>query len=576
MIYIPFLILLAAAACCLVLNRFLGTRVLGYGAAVAALVAGVALVVIARRAPLPIERTLLEWVIPGMLAVPVRLRLDTPSLALGALILFGGAVLLLALAGALARSLRGFGNLFALALLVLVASLAALCCATPILLPYLWALVALASFAATWASGVLGRQGGVPPGAAYTLLAGLLLFAGLIPSLAETNTSGALFTGPGAIACVVLAVLMASGMPPFRAALDAPLAAPPALSGLLSGLGLPLVALATVWRLLAETTNVLSDNARFALALIGLLGLLVSAAGALREHGLKALLGWQLGGQAGVVLLALSLYRPDINGANSGMWALLSNLVLSSGAGMLALAVLERKGSDDFTAASEAGGARSLRLAGVVWALAGASAVGLPPLWGFWGRQWLIETALIRLPWAVPLLLAGSTLALLAYVAPLAAFLRPADASQTSAKISGIDWIALCGLLPVAVCLLLGVAPELAWPLPLAVGRVEQAICVALLLASLVLLVLARRRPLGRLPLTDPDMSPVVLAPDALGDSARPLGWIGRPSGLMDFGWRMLMRLGEIVQIALLLFERRYYLAGLLLGLIVMILLMAQ
>jgi hypothetical protein len=151
---------------------------------------------------------------------------------------------------------------------------------------------------------------------------------------------------------------------------------------------------------------------------------------------------------------------------------------------------------------------------------------------------------------------------------------RRAGESAQAARGGRLEWgDALC-LLPAGLCVLIGVAPGLGWPLPPQASALEQAVCIGLL-ALAIMLSLLRRRGRERPVAPDPDMLPVALAPDGLGDSLAPLAGLGRSDGLLGIGWLALQRLGTAVQVALGPFERRYYLAGVLLALISLLLLIA-
>jgi formate hydrogenlyase subunit 3/multisubunit Na+/H+ antiporter MnhD subunit len=312
------------------------------------------------------------------------------------------------------------------------------------------------------------------------------------------------------------------------------------------------------------------------LLLLGLTSLLACAAGALRERNLHRLLGWFVGTQVGLVLLALGL---DGSLARLAAPALLLNLMLTVLTGALAVAVLERlTGSADYT---DLQSNTSLWLPGLLWAIAAASALGIPGLWGFWGRVWLFSVALDQAPWLLPPALAASVLLALACFAPLARFWREPSAS-TRPTIGPFLFVLLLGALPLP---LLGAWPHLAWmgglqavndvPERLPVSVTLQAGSIGVLVVAALLTLLLRRRS-ARPPLTDEDMIPTVLAPTTLGGSLAPLAHVGRPEPLGHRLWSGLLLLGQFAQRAIWLFEKRYYLAGVLIALVSLILLMAQ
>src|SRR5262245_18643954 len=129
--YIPFMIVIVASVLCLGLNRAVQTRTLGYGAAGAALLAGIALLVMWVSLPSLVELAALQPGLPDIPGLQLVLQPDDRGTTIGLVLLGGGALLLLALAGALSASLRGFGRLFGYVLLALAVDLAALYSANP-------------------------------------------------------------------------------------------------------------------------------------------------------------------------------------------------------------------------------------------------------------------------------------------------------------------------------------------------------------------------------------------------------------------------------------------------------------
>src|SRR6185436_11870146 len=145
----------------------------------------------------------------------------------------------------------------------------------------------------------------------------------------------------------------------------------------------------------------LSPTWRMIWALLGLLTLLVCAAGALNTTRVRQLIGWQFSAQIGLVFLALAQ-------AATLAPALLANAALTTLACYLAAAVLERRaGTDDL---AEIGAHGPLVLPGLAFLVAAGSAVGLPGTWGWWAQSELIGGLLREHPWAIGLLLAAAAL----------------------------------------------------------------------------------------------------------------------------------------------------------------------
>jgi NADH:ubiquinone oxidoreductase subunit 2 (subunit N) len=585
-IYLVLIILLSAAALCLGLSRLVPTRILGYLAAVASLLAGVLL--IWKPPGIPVPAPLLWAALEGA-AATWGTTLDATGHLLALVLLVGSFFLLLALALALAPNVRGFGNLFAWALLAIASALLGLASAA-LLVPFAWALAALLSYFAVRASGSLDRSEQMPRGIASGLLSSLLLTIGLV--LAAPVWQGqedAQLTNALVVALVALAGLMFAGGAPFRGTLDEIEEAPAALGGLLSGLVLPVLGLGvllqfheTLWT--TPTNGALPLLQRSIIAVLGILSLLTCAAGALREHGMRRLLGWLAGAQAGLVLLALALDGPL---AALAAPALLLNLSLTMLAGALAAAALEwLTGSDDFTSLQPD---VDLRLPGLLWAVSGLSVLGIPASWGFWARLWLFEAASQRIPWIVPPVLAASILLALAYLGPLARFWWRGNKQEplfslAALRASGNPFV-LVLLLVLLLALALGLVPQLIWlaglaqvpgaPAVLPVGELAQAVSIGAVLVLLLALLLLRRN-LSRPVVKDEDMTPVVLAPDALAQRLSLLASAGYPTTALRRTWDGLQSAGIALQRGMALFEKRYYLAGVLLALISLIFLMSQ
>ncbi|MFN8501469.1 proton-conducting transporter membrane subunit [Kouleothrix sp.] len=572
------------ALACLALNQSVPTRRLGVGAAATLLAYGLALLAARARGGLPLTLAEFTWMAIDSRSLQVVLRFDALSWGLALLALLGGGLALLVLALGLPPALRGFGGLFGAALLALFASAVGLANQGLALLPFAWALVALLSFLALRASGALA--GSDAP--VVVLLAGLcsalvLQGAALLGPL-EPGTPVAL----AALLCWTLLGLLAFGAPPFHAPQQELAEAPAALAGALLPLGLPLLGGAALIRFMAGQSATLPGGWRLALTLLGLLALFASAAGALGTTRLRRWLAWQFSAQLGVLLIcagqggaALSVAAP----------ALLLNAVLSTLACFLAVALLVRHtGTDDM---AESALAAPLIWPGALLLVGAASAVGLPGVWGFWPRLWLLEALQGSAPWAVAPLLAGGTLLALAFVPPLAVFWRrdalvgqqlapPAGDARLALLVAGVAGLPL---------ILLGAAPAAAWrgwleDVPAALGAagaspslpglLAQLACglAALLLLSLPLALRARGAAAPDEPAAEPSSG--VVAPAGLGASLRALAALAAPNEAFASAWRALVLASDALRRGLALFEQRYYLAGLLIAVIVVVLLFIQ
>lgn len=560
--------LLLGAAACFGVGRAAPARLLGLGAAAMALAAAA----LAAVAPSwPEGAGPIELVAVGEVVLSVGPGLGAGERALAVALLGGGGAALLALAGAIAPGVRGFGAIFAWALTALAAALLSLAAPTLSLAqPLAWAVVAVAGYASLRAGGITAGEG-PPLGPIVGLLAAALLAGGLLATGGQ-RAAGELPGWPAAL-CGLLAALGMAGAPPLAGARADAVEAPAPLSALVYGLAAPAAGLGWLLRAVAELP-IVPTGWSLALGLVGGLGVLACGAGALGVRGLRPLLTWVTAGQTAAVVAAAGLAGPLAAVAGPG---LLLALMLGAALGAGAAATLERTtGSDDYTA----GGAGAPGIAGAVWALAAAAALGLPPLWGLWPRLWLLQAAQEQQPWLLAPLLAGSVLTALALLAPLARLWGAGGGA-------GAGWADAAPAAIVGLPLLvLGAAPGLAWAawlsaapfapaeLPAGPGAQAAALGAGLGLVALTLGVAVARpsRELRR----DPEEAAVRLAPDALGEALRPLAWLGNPAPLLAGSWAALQRASEGLRFVMGLFEQRYYLLGVLAALLVIMLLMTQ
>jgi formate hydrogenlyase subunit 3/multisubunit Na+/H+ antiporter MnhD subunit len=587
MFVLVFILPLIAALLGLVLNRTVPTRWLGVGASAALLVCGAALLIARARAGLPLALLEHNWMALESRTVAVSLQFDGASWALALLVLAGGGLALLALALALPPNLRGFGGLFAASDLALLVVTIGLADQSVQFLPFLWATAAMLIFLALRASGALA--GSDAP--VIVLLTGLwgalvLLGAALMALVALPGTPVAQMT----LAFWVLVGLLALGAPPFHAPFQELSEAPAALAGALLPLGLPLLGGYALIRFFARLDAPLAPGWRLALTLLGLLTLLACAAGAAGTSRLRRLIGWQFSAQMGLLLVALGQGGAALTAAAP---ALLANGALATLACFLATAALERRaGTDDL--ADIALGA-PLALPGTVFLIGVASAVGLPGTWGFWPRRWLIDELLGANPGAVAPLLAASALLALTFVAPLAAFWRGGTSTagaQAAPRGQPVGPAIVSGV-AAAVLVILGVVPGIAWnswlapaqavlaggqPViaPRLPGISTQIVCAGVALGLLALSTLAQRGRSGSASAEGAVASRGVLAPQALGESLRGAAWLAAPNGAFAGLWSGLLWVSQIIRRGLSLFEQRYYLAGLVIAVIVVIMLFIQ
>lgn len=571
MIVLSLAILLLGAALCFGLSRVLPTRVVGAAAAALCWAAAGPALAWAPQGP----AATIDLLILGGATFSLATGLSDLERGVAAALLVGGGAALLALATAVAGAVRGFGALFGWALLCVAAALLSLA-APPLSLlqPFAWAVLSIAGYGALRASGAEVAAETPPLGLTFGLLASALLAVALVaagPALA----GGELPLGPAAVAGLV-AALAVGGFPPLLTAREEAVAGPAPLGALVFGLAAPAAGLG--W-LLRATAALPEQPAAWSVAvgLLGAVGALACGAGAVGERRLRPILAWSAGAQAGLVIAAAGLGGPLGAVAGPGLLtALMLSTALSAGA---ALSFERATGTDDYSEAAEA----APRAAALIWAAGSAASLGLPPLWGFWGRLWLLEGALERQPWLVAPLLAGSVLLALALAAALAGLWSAAARAEGGETAWGAWAPALVAGAPLLV---LGVAPWLAWErwlravpfAPPAAPLDPRALAAAGAAGALLLVLaagLARAAP-ARAAKRDPDEDAVRLAPDTLGKTLRPLAWLANPAPLIAGVGALLERSSQLMRLLVGLFEQRYYLLGVLAALITIMLLMAQ
>jgi formate hydrogenlyase subunit 3/multisubunit Na+/H+ antiporter MnhD subunit len=584
MFNLVFILPLLAALLCLVLNRAVPTRWLGMAAAAGLLVCGAALVVARLRGAsgaVPLDYT---WMAIENRAVVVRLALDGLSWALALLALGGGGLALLALALGLPRDLRGFGGLFGSSVLALLAVAAGLADQSLQFLPFLWATAALLIFLALRASGALA--GSDAP--AIVLLAGLW---GSLLVLGATLLAPAALPGSSAFQITLvlwtLVGLLALGGPPFHAPFQDLAQAPAALAGALLPVGVPLLGGTALIRLFAAQGSALPPGWRTALTLLGLLMLCAGAAGALGAARLRRLVSWQLSAQMGLLLVGAGQGGTALTAAAP---ALLANGALAALACYLAVALIERRAGTDHL--PEIALRAPLALPGAVFLIGAGAAVGLPGTWGFWPHRWLIDELLRSAPWAVAPLLAGTALLALSAVAPAASFFRheAGDTESPPAVRAQPVGPSLVAAVAAVALLALGVFPRVAWnswlapaqaallrespvtlpALPGLAGQVVSALAALGLVALPLVVLRSRRRAAADL------VRQGVFVPQAIGESLSGLAWVATPGGVFTRLWSGLLGISRILRLGLSLFEQRYYLAGLVIAVIIVVMLFIQ
>lgn len=568
---LAFILPLASVVLCLGLDRFVASRLIGLGAAATLLLGAVLLIIGRLTQALPlivVESVWLEW---DAISWRIALVIDPLGWSTALIAYSGGALGLLGSALALPPNLRGFGGLFAALLLALVGAAAGACSPTLPVLTFAPMIVSIAWFVALRTSGAL-------PGSDAPLV---LVVAGSVAALTLLAVillarAGASDVSPILIVAGVLAsVWVLCGLPPAHAPLAAAHLAPAALS-VMAPLGLPLIGIVALLRLLPDYLASPGQAGGSALMIVGILAFVIAAARAVWLNSLRQIGAAQLSAQAALIVVCAGCGSEAFRAVAPALavHALISTLALGLG-----VAALERRsGSDDVTSLSRhPESALYVTTSGIV--LAASSIVGIPGTWGFWSRFWLFDAVQQSAPWAIPLMLTGSSLLALAMVAPLVRFWH-ASAPSTSLRRAhpgellpfGVAaLLVVMGIIPGAARRLVSVAPsDSMLYLPDLAGTIASVGAALLLIVAPVVLRRLRER---RAPPPDERLASV-LTPDTIGTALSGLAWLAAPA-LPETFHAGLAHIALRIRQGLAVLGRRYYLAAVLFALIVVILVFA-
>ncbi|NOK63408.1 MAG: hypothetical protein GFH27_549347n37 [Chloroflexi bacterium AL-W] len=563
----------------LLLNRVVPTRVLAIVSA--AIFAATSVLVFVGYSHDALAWSVYQWMALDNQVIQLSFNLSGANWALALVVTGGGALALLGLAVAFPPAVRGFGGLLASLLMVLWISMLGLAVEHTFVLSIVWGLLTLFCFLTMRSSGSQSETQTLP----------LTFMAGLISTIVLLGTALAMQAGgvgavPGPfilIAWLTIALLM-FGAPPFHAIVNEQAEMPSGIAGIVLAFGLPLFGGMVLTRFIT-TQAILTPAWTSILAIIGIVTLLVGAAGALSEIRIRRLVGWQLTAQMGLVIIVLG----QLEAVSSVVApALLANTTLTTIVSYLAVTLVERyAGTDDISKIDKP---QLLMLPGISFLIAAASSVGVPGTLGFWPRIMLFAELYRAWPWVLPLVLVGSTLMALAYLAPLTIFIHR-NAVYAAPSDDSLDWSALvarlCPALTAIPLIVLGVVPQLGgaeWNTAIeqAGGGIQvftgfsvQIVSagIAMLLITTPLILRWRSVRSGTI---DPDMRSTILTPQALAESLQILVWIGSPVGLYSRLWEGALWLSQRTRWALSLFEQRYYLAGFMISLVTVLLLLLQ
>lgn len=560
------------------LNRLVQTRVLAIVSASVFAVTSILLFV--GRSHDMLAWSVYQWMTLDNQGVQLSLNLSGSNWPLALVVTGGGAVSLLGLAVAFPPAVRGFGGLLASLSMVLWMALLGLAIEHAFLLPIAWGLLTLFCFTTMRSSGSQSETPTLP----LTFMAGLISAIVLLGTVLTMQLGGiGAVPGPFILIGWITVALLMFGAPPFHAIVHEQAEMPSGIAGIVLAFGLPLFGGVVLTRFIT-TQAILTPPWTIILALTGILTLLVGAAGALSEQRLRRLIGWQLTAQMGLVIIALG----QIESVSSVVApALLANAALTTIICYLAVTLVERyAGTDDLSKIEKP---QLLMLPGISFLIAAASSIGVPGTLGFWPKIMLFAELYRLWPWVLPLILVGSTLMALAYLAPLTVFIHR-NATFAAPGGETLDWSAvvarLCPALVALPLLVLGVVPQLGgetWNAAIQqaggitsfTGLSMHIVSAGIALLLVVTPLLFRWRSV-RSAKTDADMRSTILTPQALAESLQALVWIGSPVSVYTRLWEGSMWLSQRMRWALSLFEQRYYLAGFMISLVAVLLLLLQ
>lgn len=576
MVPLALMLPLIGAVVCLALDRFVAARLTGLGAA-GTLFFSAILMIVARLQGLPPTVSDYAWLQWGDASFRITLVVDPLGWLLALIAFIGGALALLGSALAISPDLRGFGRLFA-AMIVIpgIAAIGACSLALPVL-AFAPGVVGVAWFVALRSSGALPGSDAPLVLALSGGMAALFLLAGLLSDSAGAASGSSILI----VAGILIYVWTLCGLPPAFGSLAAAHQAPAPLA-VVAPFGLPLIGIAALLRLLPDYLALLEEAYLIALVATGILAFVLAAARALWTHSLRQMAAAQFSAQVALIIVCAGCGNDAFMHVAP---ALAINALLSTLGLGLSIAALERRsGADDVTAHTRHPDS-ALHVATTGLVVAASSAAGIPGAWGFWGRLWLFDALQRTAPWAVALVLAGSSLLALAMLAPLVRFWHAAGSSP-------LQWRAHPGdILPAfvgALLALMGAAPRAVWDVALATIPGQFALTTGMprfpalpgsivaIIAALILIAapVALRRVRQRRPPPAEERLTAVLTPDTTGTVLYRLAWLTAPATSEAMHAR-LARTALLIRQGLAVLDRRYYLAAVVFALIVVILVFA-
>lgn len=585
MLIVALLLPLLAAGAAWQLDRLVPTRHIGYVAIGTLFLSAMTLMTAGLALGLPLQMLAIPWIKIDDLQVMLTLRFDPLSWSIACVVLFSSAVGMVGLIHSLPYNLRNYGRLISLLLLHIVIIVVGIAAQDVMLRVFAWGIAAIVG-------GLLMRLSGALPGSNSPLISVVGGISGAILLMVAVLWRQYLPAGqlPTALVlCWSFAAFVAMGLMPFHGYIANLSSAPAILTVFMVPLGTPLLGLLIFSDFMLTQSPLISASANTILTGIAIVSAIGCAAGALGADRLRTMLGWHTSSQfALVVLFALSDTRILV----IGVPLLLVSGIISTIMIALAIAFIEVRSNTDEI--SQLRPHANIGLAGVIILIAVATAIGLPGTVGFIVRWWIAEVIFTKAPWIlIAMLVAGSLLGL-AWSVVLATIWRrsPRTLRSTPAAVSSIpNWGAWLGsTIFAAFLLILGVFPNVVWETwgvtiqshfaidtvisPPTMPTILQQTGLALMALFLVIVPLVAGYTSQRSQLDANDQQAVTITPIATAESLSLLTSIVKADGILGVLWQAMIRIGLAIQWILRLGEERYYVAGLILGLIVIVLLL--
>ncbi|MBM4412085.1 MAG: hypothetical protein FJ040_01355 [Chloroflexi bacterium] len=584
MLFVALLLPLFAAITAWALDRVVPTRHIGYLAISALFVSAVLIIIANPIIGLPIQLLNIEWIKIETYVVLLTLRLDLFTWALSIMVLFIAVAGMIGLIYSLPYQLRNYGSLLALILVHVSIILFGVIAQESVLRVFMWGIAAIIG-------GILMRVSGALPGSNAPLVSIVGGLSGAILLMVAVLWRNYLPVGalPGALVMAwSFAALLGMGLVPFHSYVAGLSSAPAILTLFLVPLGIPLLGALSFIEMMATQGPLVSDTWRNVLMVLAIISAVGTAVGAVSATRLRSLLGWHASNQYSLIILAAV---SDTQVMVLGVPILLLSSLLTTSVIALAVGFIESSSnSDELTQLRPR---LPIGVAGVMILVAVAASIGIPGTVGFVARWWMAEILLVRAPWTIIAMLVSGSLLGLAWSVALASIWRRMPRSMTATGMlkSAIPvrgtWIG-----PIAfggVLLLFGIFPQYiwsAWLVPLQ-GRLsgdaalivpsvptlfQQIGLVVMALAILVIPIIAGR--LQQKAGASADQGAVTIPPQATAESLGVFMNMVQANWLLQSLWGFLIRFGNALQWIFRLGEDRYYVAGVVLGFILVVLLL--